>query len=217
MLPRFSVLIFVFSGLALAASGEEETPTISRAAAVIREMNAARENPQAYAVHLEHVRATFDGVSITLPNGVRFRAHEGARAIDEALRFLKHARPLAPLAMSGGMSQAAADHCAEQASGGFGHGNPAGHLARHGSCLGGWAENISYGKSSPRDVVIALIVDDGQPARKHRKNIFNPVYAVAGAAFGAHARFGTVCTIEFAGGFAERGQSADVPLLARNQ
>jgi uncharacterized protein YkwD len=115
------------------------------------------------------------------------------------------------------MSHAAADHCAEQAGGGFGHGNPAARLARHGSCIGGWAENISYGKSSPRDVVLALIVDDGQPARKHRKNIFNPIYSSAGAAFGSHARFGTMCTIEFAGGFAERGQMADAPLIARNQ
>lgn len=216
MLPRLSAVVFVFSVLAITASGEEETRGASRASAVIREMNLARENPQAYVAHLEALRATFDGVSITLPNGVRFRTHEGTRAVDEAIRFLRHAQPLGGLAISNGMSRAAADHCAEQAGGGFGHGDPAARLARHGACAGGWAENISYGKSSPRDVVLALIVDDGQPGRKHRKNIFNPIYTVSGAAFGAHARFGTMCTIEFAGGFAERGHAVEAPLLAKD-
>ena len=57
---------------------------------------------------------------------------------------------------------------------------------------------------------LALIIDDGLPARKHRKNIFNPYFSVAGAAFGRHAKFGTVCSMDFAGGYAERGQSTDL-------
>lgn len=81
---------------------------------------------------------------------------------------------------------------------------------------GAWGENISYGKSTARDVVLALIIDDGLPGRKHRKNIFNPGYVVAGAAFGRHAKFGAMCSIEFAGGYAERGQSAGDTLVARN-
>jgi uncharacterized protein YkwD len=216
MLRRLFIIVFAASLQLLTASAEEESRA-ARAAAVVHEMNLARENPQAYAANLEALRATFDGASITLPNGVRIRTHEGTRAVDEAIRFLRHVQPMGPLAMSSGMSRAALDHCAEQAGGGFGHGDPAARLARHGSCVGGWAENISYGKSSPRDVVLALIVDDGQPARKHRKNIFNPIYSCAGAAFGSHARFGAMCTIEFAGGYAERGGSADVALIAKNQ
>ncbi|MFL6526916.1 MAG: CAP domain-containing protein [Chthoniobacterales bacterium] len=213
---RVFIIAFSLSLPFLAAFAQEESNGSSRASAVIREMNLARENPQTYAAHLEALRATFNGSSITLPNGVRIRTHEGTRAVDEAIRFLRHSQPLGPLVMSSGMSRAAADHCAEQAGGGFGHGNPAARLARHGTCAGGWAENISYGKSSARDVVLALIVDDGQPARKHRQNIFNPTYSCAGAAFGSHAKFGSMCTIEFAGGYAERGQSIDAPLIAKN-
>jgi uncharacterized protein YkwD len=65
-------------------------------------------------------------------------------------------------------------------------------------------------------VVLALIIDDGLPARKHRKNIFNPNYNFAGAAFGRHARFGTMCSMDFAGGYAERGEAAVDTLVARN-
>ena len=89
-------------------------------------------------------------------------------------------------------------------------------IARYGTFGGGWGENISYGKSTARDVVLALIIDDGLPARKHRKNIFNPTFNFAGAAFGRHARFRTVCSMDFAGSYAERGQAAEEALVARN-
>jgi len=62
---------------------------------------------------------------------------------------------------------------------------------------------------------IALIIDDGQPGRKHRKNIFNSNFNYAGAAYGPHARFRSVCTTDFAGAYAEHGQVADT-LVARN-
>ena len=67
----------------------------------------------------------------------------------------------------------------------------------------GWAENIAYGRHTAREIVLALIVDDGVRGRGHRKNIFNPTYNVAGAAYGSHARFGSVCSIDFASGYVE--------------
>jgi len=51
---------------------------------------------------------------------------------------------------------------------------------------------------------MALIIDDGVRGHGHRKNIFNGNFNVAGAAFGSHARFGSVCSIDFAGNYAER-------------
>jgi uncharacterized protein YkwD len=180
--------------------------------AIIQEMNLARQNPALYASFIEQLRGTLDGNSMLLPGHTRLRTKEGTAALDDAIRFLRSTQPQAPLSLSPGMSRAAADHCAEQASGGFGHGgndfsNPAGRIGRYGQVGGGWGENISYGKTTAREIVLVLIIDDGQPARKHRKNIFNPNFNVAGAAFGRHARFGTVCSIEFAGGYVEQGQA----------
>jgi uncharacterized protein YkwD len=182
------------------ASSEQERVS---AAAVIRELNLARENPGLYAAFVAESRP--------------FHMIEHGHAVDEAVRFLKKAHPLPPLSLSPGISRAAADHCAEQIEGQLGHdGNdrssPGDRINRYGSWSATWGENISYSRKSAREVVLALIIDDGVRGRGHRKNIFNPKFNVAGAAFGPHARYRTVCTIDFAGGYAERAER----LVAKN-
>jgi uncharacterized protein YkwD len=213
----FAFSIFAAS---VALAGQKQEDSVS-GRSVIREMNLARQNPALYATFLQELRSRMNGNLLVLPGNTRIRTKEGTAAVDEAIRFLQNAQPLAPLAFSAGMSRAAADHCADQANGGFGHeGRDRSHagqrIARYGTCMGGWAENISYGKSSARDVVLALIIDDGLPARKHRQNIFNANYNVAGAAFGPHARSRTMCSMDFAGGYAERGGTDADTLVARN-
>jgi uncharacterized protein YkwD len=115
------------------------------------------------------------------------------------------------------MCRGTADHCAEQAGGAIGHGNPAGRMSRYGTWAACWGENISYGKTSARDIVLALIIDDGLPARKHRANIFAAKFNYAGASYGPHARYGSMCSIDFAGAYFERGgQTADSALVAKS-
>ncbi len=167
------------------------------ATVILHELNLARQNPSSYARLLQETA-----------NGSSLRTHEGGRVVDEAIRFLRDAQPRPPLALSPGLCRAAADHCRDQAAGAMGHNgrdgsNPASRINRYGRWQGAWAENIAYGKRSARDIVLALIIDDGVRGRGHRKNIFNPNYNVAGAACGPHARFGSVCDIDFAGAFVE--------------
>ena len=63
--------------------------------------------------------------------------------------------------------------------------------------------------------MIALIIDDGIPGRKHRENIFASKFNYAGAAYGTHARYGSVCSMDFAGAYFERG-GRDSRLVAGN-
>jgi uncharacterized protein YkwD len=217
----FSVSLFLSIFAALPAFAAEKNDDVASVRAVIREMNSARQNPALYAIFIQELRSRMNGNILILPGHTRIRTREGTAAIDEAIRFLQSAQPLPPLTLSPGMSRAAADHCADQADGAFGHeGKDRSHagqrIARYGNFSGSWGENISYGKSSARDVVLALIIDDGLPGRKHRKNIFNPNFNYAGAAFGRHARFGTMCSMDFAGGYTERGEAAADTLVARN-
>jgi hypothetical protein len=165
------------------------------AASLIRELNLARENPKLYA--------TFAAESRPL------HMIERGRAVDEAVHFLERTQSLPPLTLSTGMCRAAADHCAEQVGGQLGHdgsdrSSPGDRISRYGNWSATWGENISYSQKTARGVVLALIIDDGVRSRGHRKNIFNSKFNYAGVAFGPHARYRTVCTIDFAGGYAER-------------
>lgn len=182
-------------------SSSEESEAVS-GAAVIRELNFARQNPSLYAAFVAESRP--------------FHMIEHGRAVDEAVRFLQKVHPMPPLSLSPGMSRAAADHCVEQIAGQLGHdghdrSSPGDRISRYGSWSTTWGENISYSQKTPRGVVLSLIIDDGVRSRGHRKNIFNPKFNYAGAAFGPHARYRTVCTIDFAGGYAERSD-----LVAKN-
>src|ERR1041385_3819895 len=217
LFSAFSLLICTAFPVFAAAKNDDSASGQS----VIREMNLARQNPALYATFIQKLRSRMNGNLLVLPGRTRIHTREGTAAVDEAIRFLKSAQPLPPLTLSRGMSRAAADHCADQANGGFGHeGRDRSHagqrIARYGTFSGSWGENISYGKSSARDVVLALIIDDGLRDRKHRANIFNPNFNFAGAAFGPHARFGVMCNMDFAGGYAERGEAAPDTIVARN-
>jgi hypothetical protein len=202
-------------------AGEDSAPRpVSVGTEVVREMNLARQHPEIYAGFLEEWRPQFRGYLRVLPGHRMLRTREGIGAVDEAIRFLRHTRPLRPLAFSKGMALAAAEHVADQANGAMGHegsdfSNAGERMNRHGAWHTLWGENIAYGHDTPRSIVLALIVDDGQRARKHRKNIFNPAFTRAGAAIGPHGRYRTVCSMEFAAIFVEAGAGLD-SLVARN-
>ncbi|PYL98633.1 MAG: CAP domain-containing protein [Verrucomicrobia bacterium] len=199
----FAPLLFAADPSSLTAAPGHVT-----AAAIIHEMNLARQNPALYAAFAEQTHQNYSSGVCLLPGNVRLRTREGVRALDDAIQFLRRAKPQPPLALSPGLCLAAADHCREQVGGAIGHygsrsGDPGNRISRYGVVSQGWAENIAYGRHTAREIVLALIVDDGVRGRGHRKNIFNPTYNVAGAAYGPHARFGSVCSIDFASGYAE--------------
>jgi uncharacterized protein YkwD len=189
--------------------GIARPPGCFRNAAALRTGHIKRVSvnvSQLYAGFIEQMRSSYSGNTRLISGKIALRTQEGVRALDEAVRFLRATQPQQPLALSPGLCQAAADHCCEQSRGATGHqgrdgSNPGARISRYGAWQGGWAENIAYGQRSAREIVLALIIDDGVRDRSHRRNIFNPNYNVAGASYGPHARFGSVCDIDFAVGY----------------
>ena len=212
-------LLVILSGAHLSSAAPSQPP-LAKAAEVAREINLARQHPDVYAGFLEKLHGRFHGNIFVLPDGTMLRTREGIGAVDEAIVFLRRTPPLGLLALSPGISMAAAEHVADQASGAPGHSgsdrsDPGERMNRHGTWSALWGENISYGKSTARDVIIALIVDDGLRGRKHRKNIFNPAFNYVGAAVGPHPRYRTVWSIDFAAGYTESAAETR-SLFARN-
>jgi len=61
----------------------------------------------------EQTRQNYAGRVRLMPGRLPVCTQEGVHAVDEAIRFLRHARPFPALALSPGLCSAAADHCRE--------------------------------------------------------------------------------------------------------
>jgi len=166
-------------------------------------------DPRSFISTLEKMLPLFSDKSFRLEKGVFLETHEGAGAVEEAIDFLRKQEPLEPFRMSAGLSHAALDHARDLERGGTGHkgsdgSQPWDRAQRYGEWIGQMAENIHYGTTSPRGVVVSWIVDDGIRNRGHRKNLFTPDYRKVGIASASHPEFGSVYVLDLAGDFQER-------------
>jgi hypothetical protein len=178
---------------------------------VLAETNLARTQPQQYAENLKKLRRMYEGKAYMEPaTGAIVLTNEGVPAVDEAIAFLRKQKPLSPLTWSKGLAEAADDLVSDQGkSGQTGHdGRSSGgmqqRIEKHGTWSRRIGENIAYGPSTAKMMVMELIIDDGVSDRGHRKNIFSSGYKVAGVACGAHTRYRKMCVIDFAGGFKDK-------------
>lgn len=194
------------------ANYHQGTPSPGLPREVLQEINRMRANPQAYADYLETLRSCYNANNILDMHlgSIPIRTHEGVRALNEAIRCLRHTRPLAPLSFSSGLALSARDHALEQGqTGQMGHygsggSSPFSRMERYGVWSTEAGENIAYGAPSARQVVMNLIVDDGVPNRGHRTSLLKPAFGVAGVGVGTHPRYGAVCVIDLAAQFVSR-------------
>lgn len=178
---------------------------------IVDEMNLARTNPQQYAAYVAEFKAYYNGNKLTLPGKPALQTSEGVTAVDEAVAFLRAAKPLPPMAINRGMCMAAKDHANDLALKGVsGHrgsdgSSPNARLERYGRWDGMVGENIVYDVNTARQIVIGLIIDDGTPNRGHRRNIFDANHRVTGVSITDSSTHGAKCVVTYAGGFQEKG------------
>lgn len=175
---------------------------------VILELNKVRSNPKRYAEeYLEDLRTAYSGKLYTYPGQDPVKSQEGVHPLEECIQVLQKTAPMSIMNPAEGLYKAASDLVADQQK----HGG-IGHIARNGSTpqrrmekYGTWdicsAEDITYGSFEARQIVIALLIDDGVPERSHRKNILNPCFRFAGVANGKHPSYLSMCTIDYAGDY----------------
>lgn len=185
--------------------------------AVLAEINAARADPRAYAARLRVYLAAFHGRLVQEPGRPELMTVEGPAAVEEAIADLERRQPAPPLTGNEALARVARNLLEDQERSGR-----IGHVSSDGASLGermqragvfamGMEEDIAYGGATPAEVVRQLIVDDGVADRGHRQSIFDPHMNRAAVACGAHARWGSMCVVDLAGGMmpepgSERGR-----------
>ena len=180
---------------------------------VLKEINFVRTRPNEYASLLEQLRTRFKGREYRRPGKAALMTEEGAAALEEAIKFLRAAKPVPALALSQGMCSGARALVEDQSvTGATGHKGADGRLCEQRTeRFGTWAEpigeNLNYSDDAARERVITLLIDDGVANRGHRQRIMNASYKVVGVACGGH-KIGGMCVITFAGGFSDKAAPA---------
>jgi uncharacterized protein YkwD len=177
---------------------------------VLDELNRVRSDPQDYAAGLERDLQYYHGNLFRRPgDDSALETREGTAAVREAIRVLRQTKPMGTLLPSSGMTLGARDHVKDQAPRGLmNHKGTDGTMAwdrvsRYGDWKTKISENMTFGPSTPHDVVAALVVDDGISDRGHRKNILDPDVKVVGISCGPHKALRVMCDMVEAGGFLE--------------
>jgi hypothetical protein len=134
---------------------------------------------------------------------------DNPEAISEAVNFLKGMKPRPPLAVSKGLSLAAAALVKDHGPKGLtGHRGSDGRDALYRmNSYGIWdekaAENLYYGYNDANKLIVALLTEGGSQGWEQRKNIFSDEFHFMGIACGAHNVYGTMCVIDFAKKYTE--------------
>ncbi len=178
---------------------------------VIYEINLFRSNPAKYAEnYIDPLAKYYDQKIIHYPGDKSILSLEGIKALYECVRELKKENPLPLLYPNKALSFAASDHRQDQGkTGKTGHAGSDGsnmqqRIERYGMWQKRIAENIAYGNTTARQVLIFLLIDDGVKNRGHRKNLLHPAFHLVGVSFGSHPVYETMCVMEFAGGVIEK-------------
>ena len=83
-------------------------------------------------------------------------------------------------------------------------------LAVYGTLVATAGENIAYGTTGGKEIVLQLIIDDGVASRGHRDNIFKPEFLILGSWSSGHLKFGSETVIDYAGGMTTNDARAPV-------
>jgi uncharacterized protein YkwD len=173
---------------------------------LLTEINLARAKPTLYASYLEELKPLFNGKQYTPAGQAALMTEEGWSAAEDAIKFLRAAKPQGPLSPSDGLRLAAEAQCTDQSrTGATGHKSAGGliedRVKPFGTWQGGIGENLSYGDESARERVLTWLIDDGFASRGHRTRLLSGDYKVAGIACSSHPEFGKMCALTLAGGF----------------
>ena len=213
IIPFLAVLVLFCVACSHSSSGDggdagsdSASPTETELA-VIAEMNFARTRPQEYVNQRLVPQQTNPTILRSNTNRSEFDT-----CLQECITEMQGMSPRGSLSSGIGLYRAARDWVQVQGKGT--HSTDTGHDPNLYQRIQKYCtytragENIAYGYSTPEEIVMALLIDDGVADRGHRKNILETdghgPYTHAGVSIGSHGYYTVMCCIDYASGYAEK-------------
>lgn len=181
---------------------------------VFDETNRVRSSPSSYIAFLEAEIKLFKGDILMRADEEPIQTQEGIKAYKEAIEYLKRLKPLPRLKHDDDLAQACLDHAEDIGPKGLTtHEGSDGsdvseRIERYAEWDGCCFENIDFGSSKARNIVIDFLVDDGIPERGHRLAILSPNVKYIGIAAAKHKEYLHCCVISYVGSLRDKGSEA---------
>lgn len=187
--------------------------------AILDQLNQLRQDPAGYADWLETQRDYYHvergSFVLRLPGEQAIALYEGVTALDEAIATLQQLDRRSPLSLSPALTYGVQDWVAVMGlrglRGGADHqGNDQGYYTRNYGRRQGEGFGIdAYQRQSAAAIVMAWVVNDGDPLRSIRTALLDPAFQVIGVGCAPHSSRDVICSISVAEEFI-----ADDPELA---
>lgn len=180
---------------------------------IIKEINLLRSDPASYIEHLEMDKKFFKDKVLYRHEEDPLKTIEGEAAYDEAIEFLKTAEYRQELDQDEKLTIACDEHCKDLGEHGlYGSvGSNGEQLIERLEVHSSWDDvlvfSLEFGSRNAVEVVMSLLVCDGDPIRSNRKALFRDDIYYIGAACEHHSLSETVVTIGYSKSLREPGSA----------
>ena len=165
---------------------------------LVNKINEFRTNPRGYAKKINEYVSYFKGKTLRMPgSNVGIRTEEGAAAYIEAVDFLSKQDGVEPLEPSKGLGRICHDFMTEAQKvdpDQLGNIDLEEIIAKYGSFSGNLNRAMDFGGEDPEQVLINLIVCDGDPNRGNRESLLSTDLKKVGVANATHPTY-RFCTL----------------------
>ena len=160
---------------------------------LLKEINEFRTNPKEYSKKIEKQISYFKGKTLMIPGtNTGMKTQEGAEAYKEAVDFLSKAEPVNALVPSKGLAKISKEYLEEIVKvdpNEIDKVNLDEILRKYGSFEGSMNRELDMGNETPEQIVISIIVSDGDATRGHRDCLLSPEFNKIGMAYGKHPTY----------------------------
>lgn len=160
---------------------------------LVDEINTLRTNPKRYAVKVLLYKKYFKGDVLRIPGtNAGIKTEEGPAAYTEAGEFLENQARIEPLLPSKGLCKIAEEllkQIQECDPSDLNSIDMEGIIANFGTFSGNFSRAVDFGGETPEQVLVNLLVSDGDPSRGQRESLLSTDLKRVGVATGTHPTY----------------------------